>query len=107
MKMKLAKRENNEIIVSETEINIIDIDKLHNAQLVQIEKGDSILNLIEKKAPRAFGKIRLHSVKVLKESMQAQAEKARKKHKQDGGWCMVCVEEWTKNSSGICNHCAL
>lgn len=100
--MKIAKRENNKIIVGE---NISDISNLNNSVLILLERGDKLKKHVTKKTRIACGMKNLHSVKELKEAVRLSALKEAKKKAQAGTWCMVCCDEWTTAKDGICCHC--
>ena len=106
--MKLAKRENNEIV----ELNKIEtISGLENSQLVVLERGDAM-----KKAAKGyrsfFGRKDLTSVKALNEAIADNAIKAAKKAKSGSKFelCCVCtdfVPVSSLDSRGVCRCCQL
>ena len=100
--MRLAKRQNDEIILGD---KISTIKNLENSQLILLERGDKIKKQL-KKIRFAFGKKNLCSVKSLNESLNLY-QKTLNKKLDSGCWCCVCVENWTKNTDGICNDCQL
>lgn len=106
--MKLAKRENNEIV----EIGKIStISGLENSQLVILERGDAM-----KKAAKGFrtmfGRKDLTSVKALNDAIASNAIKAAKKAASSSKFelCCVCtdfVPISSLDSRGVCRCCQL
>lgn len=99
--MKLAKRENNNITTGE---KIDSLENLHNAQLIQLERGDK-KNLNFDKISFAFGIKNLVSVKSLLAAIEEKAKKESRKAQTKGNWCCVCCEVWTTKENGICKYC--
>jgi len=104
--MKLAKRENNEIVTTTKIENILNLE---NSQLIQMERGDKLNKDLKRgKANKAFGKNGLFSVKEMKAALEKVAElNAKKSKKIEGCLCCVCTDAWTSNTSGICNDCKI
>ena len=106
--MKLAKRENNEIV----ELNKIEtIDGLENSQLIILERGDAMKKAAKGFRPM-FGRKDLTSVKSLNEAIESNAIKAAKKAKSGSkyGLCCVCTDFApisSLDSRGVCRCCQL
>lgn len=97
--MRLASRENNETIAGD---KILSVVNLNNSQLILMERGDKLKKDL-KKANTCFGDKNLYSIKSINEALENK--KVKFDIKETGTWCCVCVENWTKNSNGICNEC--
>jgi len=104
--MKLAKRNRDETITVTDRIE--NITGLENSQLIKMDRGDKLnKDLKRAKARTCFGEKGLYSVKEIKSALEEIASMNAKSSKFNGCWCMVCVENWTHNESGICNECKL
>ena len=106
--MRLAKRENNQIIIGE---KIENISGLENCQLIALERGDK-MKRAAKGFNTCFGRKDLTSVKALEEAIKLNSWKAAKKAKSNSSYelCCVCTEFVPVNrldSRCVCDCCQL